>query len=117
VASSNTRVLLVVFQRAQDSHSPIGLTGRGALRDMSQNASQKGELGVHLYLKCTRILALAAPKYAMPSVQIKRCAGGHRVLRERAARAHLSLQEYLRSRLIADASQPTLEEVFERRGT
>jgi hypothetical protein len=38
------------------------------------------------------------------------------VLRERAARAHQSLQEYLRSRLIADASQPTLEEVLERVG-
>jgi plasmid stability protein len=51
----------------------------------------------------------------MPSVQIKDVPDDtHRVLRERAARAHQSLQEYLRSRLIADASQPTLEEVFER---
>jgi antitoxin FitA len=51
----------------------------------------------------------------MPSVQIKDVPEDtHRVLRERAARAHQSLQEYLRSRLIADASQPTLEEVFER---
>jgi antitoxin FitA len=51
----------------------------------------------------------------MPSVQIKDVPGDtHRVLRERAARAHQSLQGYLRSRLIADASQPTLEEVFER---
>jgi antitoxin FitA len=31
-----------------------------------------------------------------------------------APHAHQSLQEYLLSRLIADASQPTLEEVFER---
>ena len=37
--------------------------------------------------------------------------------RERAARARLFLQEYLRSRLIADASQPTVEEVLERAGT
>ena len=52
---------------------------------------------------------------AMPSVQIKDVPEDtHRVLRERAARAHQSLQEYLRSRLIADANQPTLEEVFDR---
>lgn len=52
---------------------------------------------------------------AMPSVQIKDVPDEtHRVLRERAARAHQSLQEYLRSRLIADASQPTVEEVFAR---
>jgi antitoxin FitA len=51
----------------------------------------------------------------MPSVQIKDVPDDtHRVLRERAARAHQSLQEYLRSRLIAEASQPTVEEVFER---
>ena len=51
----------------------------------------------------------------MPSVQIKDVPEDtHRVLRERAARAHQSLQEYLRSRLIADADQPTLEEVFDR---
>lgn len=52
---------------------------------------------------------------AMPSVQIKDVPDDtHRVLRERAARAHQSLQEYLRSRLIADASQPTVDEVFAR---
>jgi antitoxin FitA len=52
---------------------------------------------------------------AMPSVQIKDVPDDtHRVLRERAARAHQSLQEYLRSRLIAEASNPTLDEVFER---
>ncbi len=51
----------------------------------------------------------------MPSVQIKDVPEDtHRVLRERAARAHQSLQEYLRSRLIADANQPTLEEVLDR---
>jgi plasmid stability protein len=51
----------------------------------------------------------------MPSVQIKDVPEEtHRVLRERAARAHQSLQEYLRSRLIADANQPTLEEVLDR---
>ncbi|EUA00423.1 hypothetical protein I547_4636 [Mycobacterium kansasii 824] len=41
----------------------------------------------------------------------------HRVLRQRAARAHQSLQEYLRSRLIAEANQPTLDEVFDRVAT
>ena len=51
----------------------------------------------------------------MPSVQIKDVPEDtHRVLRERAARAHQSLQEYLRSRLIAEADQPTLDEVFDR---
>jgi len=51
----------------------------------------------------------------MPSVQIKDVPEDtHRVLRERAARAHQSLQEYLLSRLIADANQPTLEEVLDR---
>ncbi|WP_081260600.1 FitA-like ribbon-helix-helix domain-containing protein [Mycobacterium pseudokansasii] len=51
----------------------------------------------------------------MPSVQIKDVPEDtHRVLRQRAARAHQSLQEYLRSRLIADANQPTLDEVFDR---
>lgn len=55
---------------------------------------------------------------AMPSVQIKDVPEDtHRVLRERAARAHQSLQEYLRSRLIADANQPTLEEVLDRVAT
>lgn len=51
----------------------------------------------------------------MPSVQIKDVPEDtHRVLRERAARAHQSLQEYLRSRLIAEASRPTVEEVLGR---
>ncbi|MGH3532047.1 MAG: FitA-like ribbon-helix-helix domain-containing protein [Mycobacterium sp.] len=51
----------------------------------------------------------------MPSVQIKDVPENvHRVLRERAARAHQSLQEYLRSRLIAEASQPTLDDVLDR---
>ena len=54
----------------------------------------------------------------MPSVQIKDVPEDtHRVLRERAARAHQSLQEYLRSRLIAEANQPTLDEVFDRVAT
>ena len=54
---------------------------------------------------------------AMPTVQVKNVpAETHRVLRRRAAEAHQSLQEYLRSRLIADASQPTLDEVLDRIG-
>jgi antitoxin FitA len=54
---------------------------------------------------------------AMPSVQIKDVpADIHAVLRQRAAAAHQSLQEYLLSRLIAEASQPTLEEVLDRAG-
>jgi plasmid stability protein len=51
----------------------------------------------------------------MTSVQIKDVpAETHAVLRRRAAGAHQSLQEYLRARLIQDAAQPTLDEVFDR---
>lgn len=51
----------------------------------------------------------------MPSVQIKDVPEEtHRVLRRRAADAHQSLQEYLRSRLIAEAAQPTVDEVLAR---
>lgn len=54
---------------------------------------------------------------AMPSVQIKDVPERtHDVLRQRAAAAHQSLQEYLRSRLIEEASQPTLEEILDRAG-
>ena len=53
----------------------------------------------------------------MPSVQIKDVPEeAHAVLRRRAADAHQSLQEYLRSRLIAEASRPTLGEVLDRAG-
>jgi plasmid stability protein len=53
----------------------------------------------------------------MPSVQIKDVPEQtHAVLRRRAAAAHQSLQEYLRSRLIEEASQPTLDEVLDRAG-
>lgn len=51
----------------------------------------------------------------MPSVQIKDVPDDtHAVLRQRAAAAHQSLQEYLRARLIDEASRPTLDEVLER---
>lgn len=51
----------------------------------------------------------------MPSVQIKNVPENtHAVLRQRAAAAHQSLQEYLRSRLIHDAATPTVEEVLGR---
>jgi len=51
----------------------------------------------------------------MPSVQIKDVPPEtHRVLIRRAAEAHQSLQEYLRSRLIEDASRPTIDEVLAR---
>jgi antitoxin FitA len=53
----------------------------------------------------------------MPSVQIKEVpADVHAVLRQRAAAAGQSLQEYLLGRLIADARRPTLEEVLARAG-
>jgi len=54
---------------------------------------------------------------AMTSVQIKDVPDEtHRVLRRRAAEAHQSLQEYLRSRLIEEASRPTVSEVLRRAG-
>jgi antitoxin FitA len=53
----------------------------------------------------------------MPSVQIKDVpADVHAVLRQRAAGAGQSLQEYLLGRLVADARRPTLEEILERAG-
>lgn len=53
----------------------------------------------------------------MPSVQIKDVPEHtHAVLRRRAAHAHQSLQEYLRSRLIEEAELPTVDEVLERAG-
>ena len=53
----------------------------------------------------------------MPNIKIKDVPPEtHAVLRARAAAAHQSLQEYLRSKLIAEASQPTLEEVLARAG-
>ncbi len=54
---------------------------------------------------------------AMPSVQIKDVpAETHAILRQRAAASHQSLQEYLRARLIEEASTPTIEEVLDRAG-
>ena len=51
----------------------------------------------------------------MPSVQIKDVpADVHSVLRQRAAAAGQSLQEYLLGRLIAEARQPTLDELLRR---
>jgi plasmid stability protein len=53
----------------------------------------------------------------MPNVQIKDVPEHtHAVLRRRAAAAHQSLQEYLRSWLIEEASRPTIEEVLTRAG-
>jgi len=49
----------------------------------------------------------------MPSVQIKDVPEDVlAVLRRRAANAHQSLPEYLRSRLIAEARRPTIDEAL-----
>ncbi len=54
---------------------------------------------------------------AMPSVQIKDVPERtHAVLRQRAAAAHQSLQEYLRAWLIEEADRPTLQEILDRAG-
>ncbi len=53
----------------------------------------------------------------MTSIQIKDVPERtHAILRQRAAAAHKSLQEYLRAWLIEEAEQPTLEEVLDRAG-
>lgn len=53
----------------------------------------------------------------MPSIQVKDVPDEvHATLRKRAAAAGQSLQEYLLARLVAEANQPTLEEVLERAG-
>ncbi|WP_414121392.1 FitA-like ribbon-helix-helix domain-containing protein [Corynebacterium nuruki] len=53
----------------------------------------------------------------MATIQIKNVSPeAHAVLRERAAAAHQSLQEYLKSRLEEEAARPTLEEVLDRIG-
>ena len=68
------------------------------------------------------IIAIALWRYkrhngAMTSIQIKDVPERtHAILRQRAAAAHQSLQEYLRGRLIQDADEPTLEEVLDRAG-
>ena len=53
----------------------------------------------------------------MPSIQIKGVpAETHAVLRRRASASGQSLQEYLRGRLIEEASAPTVDEVLDRAG-
>lgn len=52
---------------------------------------------------------------SMPNIQIKDVPEAtHSVLRARAAAAHQSLQEYLRSRLIQETEGPTVDEVLAR---
>jgi plasmid stability protein len=54
---------------------------------------------------------------AVPSVQVKNVPSEtHAVLRQRAAAAGQSLQEYLRQRLIEEAATPTVEEILARAG-
>jgi antitoxin FitA len=53
----------------------------------------------------------------VPSVQIKDVPDDvHVVLRQRAASAGQSLQEYLLGRLVAEARRPTLDELLSRAG-
>ncbi|GAA4287676.1 FitA-like ribbon-helix-helix domain-containing protein [Georgenia daeguensis] len=53
----------------------------------------------------------------MATIQIKNVPEEtHAVLRRRAAAAHMSMQEYLLSRLIEEGSRPTLDEVLDRAG-
>jgi plasmid stability protein len=53
----------------------------------------------------------------MPSIQVKDVPDDvHTTFRTRAAAAGMSLQEYLRGRLIEDAHTPTLQEILDRAG-
>ena len=53
----------------------------------------------------------------VPSIQVKDVPSEvHATLRRRAAAAGQSLQEYLRARLVEEASHPTLDEVLDRAG-
>lgn len=53
----------------------------------------------------------------VPSIQVKDVPDDvHATLRSRAAEAGMSLQEYLRSRMIEDARTPLLDEVLDRAG-
>lgn len=50
----------------------------------------------------------------MPNIQIKNVPEQtHSVFQQRAAKAHQSLQEYLLAKLIAEAGQPTVDEVMD----
>ena len=54
---------------------------------------------------------------SMPNIQITDVPEQtHAVLRQRAAAANQSLQEYLWSKLVAEAAQPTVDEVLDRAG-
>ena len=54
----------------------------------------------------------------MPSIQVKDVPDDvHATLRQRAAAAGQSLQEYLLARLTQDAHTPTLDEVLDRAGS
>ncbi|HKI57880.1 MAG TPA: hypothetical protein VKA00_01520 [Trueperaceae bacterium] len=54
----------------------------------------------------------------MPSIQVKDVPEDvHAVLRQRAAAAGMSLQEYLLGRLTEQARRPTLDEVLGRAGS
>jgi len=65
--------------------------------------------------KCIQWRRNGATMAGVPSVQIKDVpADVHAVLRQRAAAAGQSLQEYLLGRLVADARRPSLEEVLDR---
>ena len=67
---------------------------------------------------CTELADVAVQlQIFVPTVQIKNVPEQtHAVLRQRAAAAHQSLQEYLRARLVEEASRPTLDEILDRAG-
>jgi antitoxin FitA len=65
--------------------------------------------------RCWRQIGATVPR--VPSVQVKGVPEDvHRILRQRAAAAGQSLQEYLLGRLVDDARTATLDEVLDRAG-
>lgn len=87
------------------------------IRDRAERVTSRSGVGAAIRSAVVAIRRQWRHSGAMPSIQIKDVPeSAHAVLRLRAAAAHQSLQEYLRSRLIAEASQPTLDEVLDRAG-
>lgn len=96
---------------------------RGTTRADAKAGQRTGELGRYRPARGdsagTPIADLRRPGHseAVPSVQIKNVPRKtHAVLRQPAAAAHESLQEYVRHRLIEEANSPTIDEALDRAG-
>jgi antitoxin FitA len=118
VSSSQPRWIRHLLENAHDSE---GVSVRVRIgRDSATSCDELRNVSAECALAECQMVAIWRLKRhngAMPSVQIKDVPEQtHAILRERAAAAHQSLQEYLRSRLIEEASQPSLDEILDRAG-